>query len=60
MRDFVEGERSSAFFLDLEKKRQEKTVIRSLYDADGNICTELDEILDTVEMFYKCLFSRSG
>lgn len=60
VRDYVEGEWSSAFFLGLEKKRQEKTVIRSLYDAKGNLCTEIEDMLETVEVFYKDLFSGSG
>lgn len=60
VRDFVEGERSSAFFLGMEKKRQGKSVIKSLYDAGGTICTEADEILGIVKDFYKGLFSSGG
>lgn len=60
VRDFVDGERSSAFFLGWEKRKQEKAVISSFRNSVGELCTELTDILETVEVFYRDLFSGRG
>uniref|UniRef100_A0A3B3D7A0 Reverse transcriptase domain-containing protein n=1 Tax=Oryzias melastigma TaxID=30732 RepID=A0A3B3D7A0_ORYME len=60
VRDFTDGERSSAFFLGLEKNRQEKAVIRALRDKDGVLCVQPEKILKGVEWFYSDLFRERG
>ena len=40
------GEKSTKYFLNLEKSRQTKKSIINLYDSNGNLLTNQDEILN--------------
>uniref|UniRef100_A0A3B3DIN6 Reverse transcriptase domain-containing protein n=1 Tax=Oryzias melastigma TaxID=30732 RepID=A0A3B3DIN6_ORYME len=53
-------QRSSAFFLGLEKNRQEKAVIRAIKDDDGVQCVQPEEIMRRVEGFYSALFREQS
>lgn len=54
----IEGERCTSFFLNLEKRRQEKTYITELINGKGEKVNDLVGILDTVERYYECLFKK--
>ena len=56
----VEGERSTAFFLGLEKVKQEKCYLESLENKDGQVVTDLVDIAATVQSFYADLFSKDA
>ena len=53
-----EGERSSKYFLNLEKSKQSNNVIKEIQDKDGNIHKKDNEILKECALFYENLFSR--
>ena len=56
----IEGERCTAFFLGLEKKRQNNTVISSLINEKGDRVTDQKGILDIVGKYYKKLFQKQN
>ena len=55
-----EGERSTAFFLGLEKQKQNKTEIKEVLDNNGQIITDKEEILKVVRDYYECLFKKDA
>lgn len=55
-----EGERSTKYFLSLEKKTQISNSINSLELEDGSIITETKSILSETTKFYKALYSSGG
>ena len=55
-----EGERSSSYFLRLEKKRQTFNQIDSLVTENGQIARTNDEILATAYQFYSKLYSSTN
>ncbi len=56
----LEGERSTKFFLNLEKKKQRKKHITELENEKGDRITDFVEIIREVEHFYKELFKKEG
>lgn len=54
--DLMQGEKYSAYFLGLEKRKQEKQMITALLDTEGKIKTEKDEIEKIAVNFYCELF----
>ena len=54
-----EGERSTSYFLNLEKTRQMNNSIFKLKQEDQTI-TDIDEILHTTTNFYKSLYTSSN
>ena len=55
-----QGEKSSKFFLGLEKSRQTKKVITQLYNGDNTIVSNLDSLLECQVNFYKTLYSSKN
>ncbi|CAC5382434.1 unnamed protein product [Mytilus coruscus] len=53
----LESDRNTAYFLKLEKYRQNKNVISEIKDCDGKIVTETNDLLDVIHDYYKHLFS---
>ncbi|CAC5391801.1 unnamed protein product [Mytilus coruscus] len=53
----LETDRNTAYFLKLEKYRQNKNVISEIKDRDGKIVTETNDLLDVIHDYYKHLFS---
>lgn len=51
------GERSSKYFLNLEKRKAQNKVISSLRNEEGRILTESKEILQYEHDFYQSLYS---
>lgn len=60
MQHMLEGERCTAFFLGLEKKRQKRAYISRLRDEKGEMHENVSDILDIVHDFYKQLFSAQS
>lgn len=58
-KEVTEGERSTAYFLSLEKRRQNKVYIGSLKDSEGKVVSETEKLLKVVEQFYVNLFSSA-
>lgn len=56
----VEGEKSTSFFLKLEKARQSKCYIEKVRDKRGECTADLVDIANTVQEFYTDLFRRGG
>ncbi len=56
----VEGERSTKFFLNLEKRKQKRNHIMELEDEKGVKVTDYVEIIGAVEAFYERLFKKGG
>ena len=54
---FEEGERSSNFFLNLEKSRQNKKVMRQILTDDGIVISEQQSIIHEQVRFYSDLYS---
>ena len=52
-----QGEKSTKFFLGLEKSRQSKKTIRKLTTTDGQILTESSDILNEQINFYSSLYT---
>ena len=52
-------ERPSKFFYECERKNKNKTHIQKLYKSDNTITHNQDEILRTIEAFYKKLYTKS-
>ena len=52
------GERSSKFFLNLEKKRAEACTLHCLYDTNSVLQTDYKEILKVLNGFYSKLFEK--
>ena len=52
------GERSSKFFLNLEKKRAESGTLHCIYDDKGVLQTDYKEILNVLNKFYSNLFEK--
>ncbi|CAC5405809.1 unnamed protein product [Mytilus coruscus] len=53
----LESDRNTAYFLKLEKYRQNKNLISEIKDCDGKIVTETNDLLDVIHDYYKHLFS---
>ncbi|CAC5409050.1 unnamed protein product [Mytilus coruscus] len=53
----LESDRNTAYFLKLEKYRQNKNVISEIKNCDGKIVTETNDLLDVIHDYYKHLFS---
>ncbi|VDI83656.1 Hypothetical predicted protein [Mytilus galloprovincialis] len=53
----LESDRNTAYFLKLEKYRQNKNVISEIKDCDGKIVTETNDLLDVIHDYYKHFFS---
>ncbi|CAC5384245.1 unnamed protein product [Mytilus coruscus] len=53
----LESDRNTAYFLKLEKYRQNKNVISEIKDCDGKIVTETNDLLNVIHDYYKHLFS---
>ena len=51
------GEKSSKYFLNLEKRNNIKKPVRKLY-LSGSFSTDLFEILNAEKLFYSKLYSR--
>ncbi len=56
----VEGEKSTAFFLNLEKRKQNQCYLQEIKDKEGKVVTNLVDILETVKTFYSDLFKTEG
>uniref|UniRef100_A0A4W5LLC8 Reverse transcriptase domain-containing protein n=1 Tax=Hucho hucho TaxID=62062 RepID=A0A4W5LLC8_9TELE len=56
----IEGERSTAYFLGLEKRMQEKGKIVELVNENGEKVTDLVGIMETVQAFYTDLYTSVG
>ncbi len=54
-----EGEKSTSYFLNLEKSRQISNCIESLKDSNGTAQNSDDAILDIATSFYKNLYSTN-
>lgn len=54
----LEGERCTSFFLGLEKRRQIRAHISKITDAQENTHTDLVDILQATQDYYKHLFSK--
>lgn len=55
-----EGERSSKYFLNLEKGRQNANCINCLKDPNGKKCEESNEILNIATTFYSDLYKSQA
>ncbi len=55
-----DGEKSSKFFLNLEKTTQSNNVIKEIQDQNGNLHTKDNEILSECALFYENLFSSKN
>ncbi len=53
----VEGERSTSFFLSLERKKQEQCYINELKNENGETTSLLYDIAENVQNYYQKLFS---
>lgn len=56
-RDVLEGEKCTAYFLGLEKQKQNKAYISELSDGNGNKVSNLEGILKIIQNYYKNLFT---
>lgn len=56
---YEKGEKSSKFFLNLEKSNKIKSTIRKVLKDDGNMCTESKEILNEIKNFYASLYAKN-
>lgn len=54
-----EGERSSKYFCNLEKRMGEKRTIFKLKDGDGNIYANQKKILEEIHSFYQNLYTEN-
>ena len=54
------GERSTRYFLGLEKSRQSNSVIKSMKDENGNETEKDDEILHIARQFYSKLYKSDN
>lgn len=61
-KELTEGERCTAFFLGLEKQRQNKAIIDELKDINDNnrIHREKDEILQQIKEYFTQLYKEGG
>ena len=58
---FIDGnERNTSFFLSIESHRQEKRVIKEIYDTTGKLVTTPIQIMPTIASFYETLMSNHG
>ena len=57
---YEQGEKSTKYFLNLEKKKATTGTIRSLVDDNGNEHTKSKDILGNIKHFYKNLFTKVG
>lgn len=55
----MEGERSTKFFLTLERQRQENNVIKCLFDKGNNTVTDPYLIMQRIHEFYSDLYKYS-
>ena len=55
---YEDGEKSSKFFLNLEKNNAIQSSIRAIFDENDTEITEKQKILDRVRRFYSSLFSK--
>lgn len=55
-----QGERSTAYFFGLEKKRAAARQISAMRTQNGSVITDLNDILDSWKSFYQKLYSSEG
>ena len=55
-----EGEKSSRYFFNLEKKRAQSNLIHGVYREDGSVATDTYDVIHTFPSFYQNLFSRQN
>ena len=53
---YEHGEKSSRYFLTLEKRNKAKSHVRALLTESGNECTEPSQIMTKVKDFYSNLY----
>ena len=53
---YEQGEKSSKYFLNLEKRDQVKSHIRKLISDSGNVINDSSEILSSIKDFYATLY----
>ena len=56
---YEDGEKSTKYFLNLEKKKCIQSTVRTLIDKAGTTFTKREDILSKIQDFYKKLFSKS-
>ena len=54
------AKKNNAYFIGLEKKRQNKKSITKLLDNEGNIITNQRDILDKIKYYYKTLYTSTN
>ena len=57
---YEQGEKSTKYFLNLEKKKATTGTIRTLIDENGNEQTESKNIMGIIKNFYENLFANAG
>ncbi|KXJ07205.1 Transposon TX1 uncharacterized 149 kDa protein [Exaiptasia diaphana] len=57
---FEEGEKSSKYFLSLEKKRKSKTHVRKLINRDDEVITDPESILSNLGNYYNQIFESKN
>lgn len=60
VQNFLEGEKSTGYFLRLENRNQERTTIDGILNEDGVIVNTQDKIVEQVYVFYKDLFTSQA
>lgn len=55
----IDGDKSSKYFLQLEKYKQNSNAVKELKTTEGKILKTTDEILEEVHKFYKELYSST-
>lgn len=58
VKDILEGEKCTAYFLGLEKQKQSKLYINQLTNENGETVSNLEDILEITQKYYKNLFTR--
>lgn len=56
----VEGEKCTAFFLGLEKKKQSRTYLEEIENEKGEVVSDYVGVLETVQDFYGNLFKKGS
>ena len=55
---FEEGENKTQYFEQLLKSNKRKSVIQQIFNKDGQLTKDTDEILKTINFFYEKLYSK--
>lgn len=56
----IEGEKSTQFFLNLEKRRQEKCYLNYIRNKEGKIVNDFVKIVGCVQDYYEALYKSEG